>query len=247
MSFHRLLSCPSLLLTHLFRKTTLGIPILILILRILNILALYTPLANPPESIESGNYGHPPSAVWWFKQSMIYFVGLLGMKICVFFLIHLVPFVVKVGDWALRWTEGNAAIQIFFVMLLFPVIMNAIQYYIIDTFIKKPLSHSHELLAQEDDFDDSEDHQYHGPLLGLEDDDTVEEQNDSMGKGDGGILDEAIQTKPETDQHKSGQIIDSEDIPTVSSATASSSSSHGEYEHGPTSPSTKLETQHKDS
>lgn len=62
------------------------------------------------------------------------------MKICVFFLIELLPFIIKVGDWALRWTEGNAAVQIFFVMLLFPVIMNAIQYYIIDIFIKKPVS-----------------------------------------------------------------------------------------------------------
>lgn len=63
------------------------------------------------------------------------------MKICVFFLIQLFPVIVKVGDWALRWTEGNTALQITFVMLLFPVTMNAIQYYIIDTFIKKPISH----------------------------------------------------------------------------------------------------------
>lgn len=41
-----------------------------------------------------------------------------------------------VGNWALRWTEGNEAIQIAFVMLIFPLIMNALQYYIIDTFIK---------------------------------------------------------------------------------------------------------------
>ncbi|EDN07127.1 vacuolar membrane protein [Histoplasma capsulatum] len=119
--------------------TTLGIPILILFLRILNHAALYTPLANPPESIESGNYGRPPSAWWWFKQSMIYFFGLLCMKTCVVVLIHMLPFIVKIGDWALRWTEGNTAIQIFFVMLLFPVIMNAVQYYIIDIFIKKPI------------------------------------------------------------------------------------------------------------
>jgi hypothetical protein len=33
------------------------------------------------------------------------------MKICVFFLIELLPFIIKVGDWALRWTEGNAAVQ----------------------------------------------------------------------------------------------------------------------------------------
>lgn len=62
------------------------------------------------------------------------------MKVCVFFLIQLFPFIVKVGDWALQWTEGNAALQITFVMLLFPVTMNAIQYYIIDIFIKKSLS-----------------------------------------------------------------------------------------------------------
>ena len=61
------------------------------------------------------------------------------MKTCVFFIIQLLPFIVEVGDWALKWTEGNTAMQIFFVMLLFPVIMNAIQYYIIDIFIKKPI------------------------------------------------------------------------------------------------------------
>ncbi|OJD10733.1 hypothetical protein AJ78_08335 [Emergomyces pasteurianus Ep9510] len=126
-------------LLNLGIDTTFGIPILILLLRILNRAALYTPLANPPESIESGNYGDPPHAVWWFKQSLIYFFGLLCMKTCVVVLIHMLPFIVKIGDWALRWTEGNTAVQIFFVMLLFPVIMNAVQYYIIDIFIKKPI------------------------------------------------------------------------------------------------------------
>ncbi|KGO64851.1 Protein of unknown function DUF3661, vaculolar transmembrane [Penicillium italicum] len=130
----------SFYLLNLGIDTTLGIPILILLLRVLSYVVSYTPLANPPESIESGNYGQPPRVTWWLKQAIVYFMGLLGMKICVFFLIELLPFIVKVGDWALRWTEGNAAVQIFFVMLLFPVIMNAIQYYIIDIFIKKPVS-----------------------------------------------------------------------------------------------------------
>lgn len=54
------------------------------------------------------------------------------------------------GDWALRWTEGDEALQVIFVMLVFPVIMNATQYYIIDSFIKnqKP---EHELIPDEDD------------------------------------------------------------------------------------------------
>ncbi|KAB8213720.1 Vaculolar membrane protein-domain-containing protein [Aspergillus novoparasiticus] len=167
--------------------TTLGIPILIFILHILNRLALYTPLADPPESIKSGNYGRPPRATWWFKQSMIYFVGLLGMKICVFFLIQLLPFIVKVGDWALRWTEGNTAVQIIFVMLLFPVIMNAIQYYIIDIFIKKP---SHEMLEEsevDDVMDDRHDH-HHALLAGLDEEVASESEDDSVGKGTRKVL-----------------------------------------------------------
>ncbi|KAL8702402.1 MAG: hypothetical protein Q9201_004426 [Fulgogasparrea decipioides] len=49
---------------------------------------------------------------------------------------QLCPWLVRVGDWALRWTEGNETVQVFFVMLFFPVVMNALQYYIIDGFIK---------------------------------------------------------------------------------------------------------------
>lgn len=90
------------------------------------------------------------------------------MKICVFCIIQIFPFIVKVGDWALRWTEGNAVLQIVFVMLLFPLIMNAIQYYIIDTFIKKQIvpDHDHHIMSQESDediFDD--DDRPTGPLL----------------------------------------------------------------------------------
>ncbi|CRG84633.1 Vacuolar membrane protein YPL162C [Talaromyces islandicus] len=130
----------SFYLLNLGIDTTLGIPILYLVLLIINQLALYTPLARPPESIESGNYGQPPNVMWWFKQAILYFLGLLWMKFSVFILIQVFPVIVKVGDWALRWTEGNAALQIIFVMLLFPLIMNAIQYYIVDTFIKRKLT-----------------------------------------------------------------------------------------------------------
>ncbi|KAL4785804.1 vacuolar membrane protein-domain-containing protein [Aspergillus varians] len=161
----------SFYLLNLGIDTTLGIPILIFILHFLNRLAAYTPLSNPPESIESGNYGEPPRVGWWFKQSVIYFMGLLGMKTCVFFLIQMVPLIVTIGDWALRWTEGNAAVQIIFVMLLFPVIMNAIQYYIIDIFIKKPLSPSHDLLDDDSAAGDSSHADRHALLAGFDDDD----------------------------------------------------------------------------
>ena len=117
----------SFYLLNLAIDTTLGIPILLLILKVLHIGASRTPLANPPESIKSGHYGDPPRASWWLKQSILYFFGLLLMKACVFFIFELCPWIVVVGDWALKWTEGNQALQIAFVMLIFPLIMNAFQ------------------------------------------------------------------------------------------------------------------------
>lgn len=118
-------------------QTTLGIPVLIIIVRVLTRLVAYTPLGQPPESIQSGNYGSPPNAWWWFKQSIIYFCGLMGMKFCVLVLFMMLPWLPHIGDWALGWTEGNEKLQIVFVMMLFPLCMNAMQYYIIDSYIKK--------------------------------------------------------------------------------------------------------------
>jgi hypothetical protein len=192
----------------------------VLILRIVNHLALYTPLANPPESIESGNYGEPPNAVWWFKQSLLYFVALLWMKICVFFIIQMFPVIVKVGDWALRWTEGNTAIQIIFVMLLFPVIMNAIQYYIIDTFIKKQILVDHEPLLDEDTVVDAmlDDDRHHRSALlaAISDDEDSESDDGSIGKPIhfSSHLDAAAHNRDSIEYDPS---IEGEDIPSSSS------------------------------
>lgn len=131
-------------------KTTVGIPILVILLQVLTHGFLLSPLGNPPESIQSGNYGRPPKTKWWLKQSFIYFLGLLGMKACVFFIFQLCPWIIRVGDWALRWTEGDEMVQVFFVMLFFPVVMNALQYYIIDSFIKDQKPSDHEPTSSED-------------------------------------------------------------------------------------------------
>ncbi|KAI9671589.1 MAG: hypothetical protein M1829_004594 [Trizodia sp. TS-e1964] len=157
----------SFYLLNLAIDTTLGIPILILLLRLFTFAFSKTALATPPESIESGNYGHPPRASWWLKQSLIYFLGLLGMKTCVLFIFGVLPWIRSVGDWALKWTEGDERVQLFFVMLLFPLIMNGLQYYIIDGFIKnqKPLGHE-EVPGEEEEDDDDEDGDSEGyPIL----------------------------------------------------------------------------------
>jgi len=126
----------SFYLLNLAIDTTIGIPVLVVFLNVLHKLFLYTSLANPPESIKSGNYGQPPRVTWWMKQCLIYFIGLFLMKMFVFFLFQALPWLAWVGDWALRWTEGNESLQIAFVMFLFPLAMNALQYYIVDSYIK---------------------------------------------------------------------------------------------------------------
>ncbi|KAK5131203.1 hypothetical protein LTR08_001228 [Meristemomyces frigidus] len=125
----------SFYLLNLGIDTTIGIPVLYILLKILHALFLHTPLARPRESIKSGYYGHPPRATWWIKQSLLYFMGLVGMKIFVFFLFAAMPWLPWVGDWALRWTKGNEAVEVVFVMFVFPLVMNVVQYWIIDSFI----------------------------------------------------------------------------------------------------------------
>ncbi|KAI0851474.1 vacuolar membrane protein-domain-containing protein [Daldinia vernicosa] len=166
----------SFYLLNLAIDTTIGIPILIILLRIVTGLVAYTPWGKPPESIQSGNYGNPPNAWWWFKQSVIYFCGLFGMKICVLIIFLVVPWISRVGDWALRWTEGNERVQIVFVMMLFPLIMNAIQYYIIDSFIKLKEPGHESIPSEEGDGQDS----FDDALIESDDESISGESNESM-------------------------------------------------------------------
>jgi STIMATE family len=147
----------SFYLLNLGIDTTIGIPILVFFLRIFHGLFMFTPLANPPESLKSGVYGHPPKGKWWLKQALIYFLGLLAMKIIVFLMFQVFPWLGWVGDWALRWTEGKEWVQITFVMLIFPLIMNAAQYWIIDSFIKDPAGdYDYDSVGQDNDEDEDE-------------------------------------------------------------------------------------------
>ncbi|EME80817.1 uncharacterized protein MYCFIDRAFT_97870, partial [Pseudocercospora fijiensis CIRAD86] len=125
----------SFYLLNLAIDTTIGVPVLYVLLKILHALFRRTPLANPPESIKSGHYDQPPRVTWYLKQLLIYCIGLTFMKLFVFVLFEMLPWLPWVGDWALRWTEGNEALQITFAMFIFPLAMNAVQYWIIDSFI----------------------------------------------------------------------------------------------------------------
>jgi hypothetical protein len=215
------------------RQTTIGIPILIFLLRLLTALFALTSLGDPRESISSGNYGNPPRAYWWFKQSIIYFIGLMGMKICVLIIFLVLPWISRVGDWALKWTEGNEALQVIFVMLVFPVIMNAAQYYIIDSFIKnqKP---EHERIPSEDRDGDSfagSHAPYEDPRSGSsdeihsgdEDDEGKDVQTKTKSKSKRGYSSSSRRTNPlKTGSRDYDPLFDGESSPTVVGSSSNS-------------------------
>ncbi|KAG2216268.1 hypothetical protein INT45_002913 [Circinella minor] len=89
--------------------------------------------------IRSGEYGPPPlrrRILPWLRQTIVFIVAEVLMKLCVLGLFRLCPFLFDVGNWALRWTRGNYRYQVVFVMFIFPCIMNAVQFWIVDTIVK---------------------------------------------------------------------------------------------------------------
>ncbi|KAG2088569.1 vacuolar membrane protein-domain-containing protein, partial [Suillus discolor] len=86
--------------------------------------------------------GHGRQSFWQCqkqaRQAAVYVVALTTMKMLVVGLFTVWPGISKVGDWLLSWTAiGNGdAFQIIFVMGLFPIIMNILQFWLIDSIVK---------------------------------------------------------------------------------------------------------------
>jgi len=45
-------------------------------------------------------------------------MGLMGMKLVVWLIFALCPWLGRLGDWMLAWTEGDKRLQVFFVMFV---------------------------------------------------------------------------------------------------------------------------------
>jgi hypothetical protein len=103
---------------------------------------------------ESGKYGSPPSIAYWARQAAVYVFALTTMKILVVGLFAAWPGISTVGDWLLSWTaigDGDV-IQVILcvsylrgysglilrhsVMGIFPIIMNILQFWLIDSIVK---------------------------------------------------------------------------------------------------------------
>ena len=104
----------------------------------------------------SGVYGKPPKISYWIRQTAIYVIALTSMKLVVILLFAIWPGIIGVGQWLLSWTGGGGSVQVILyvqhingvsslmllisVMGIFPICMNILQFWLIDSIVKASTS-----------------------------------------------------------------------------------------------------------
>ncbi|KAG5648755.1 hypothetical protein DXG03_000102 [Asterophora parasitica] len=126
------------------------------------------------KGFESGVYGTPPSFKFWVRQAALYVTALTTMKLIVIIILIVFPDIFSVGKWLLSWTRVGTGdhLQVILCAFLFPVprrhrlnirnltstmgifpiIMNVLQFWLIDSIVK---ASSKSALALDDDASDS--------------------------------------------------------------------------------------------
>lgn len=128
--------------------TTLGVPVLWFFLFILHTTAFRLGVKD----ILSGEYGEPPKWSAFLKQAVLYLIAMCLMKCVLYLFFWWMPFIDDLGQFLISWTGFDARVQVIFVMLVFPLIMNTIQYYLIDSIIQSP---AYEKVNSEPDFEEN--------------------------------------------------------------------------------------------
>ncbi|PWZ03383.1 hypothetical protein BCV70DRAFT_197599 [Testicularia cyperi] len=77
-----------------------------------------------------------PKLEYWLKQLGTYLFVLLLMKMAVLLLFGLFPFLFDVGSWILGLFGSHKDIQVLFSMALFPLAMNVLQFWLIDSLLR---------------------------------------------------------------------------------------------------------------
>lgn len=133
IQFHRIVDnpCDYYFLNLLF-DTTVGIPILygciIGLTKICKLIGLV--------GVECGEYGDPPRFSYYLKQLMIFLAATVIMKGTIYETMITFPILVRLAMWALSRLDKYPSVQEGFVLLVFPLVMNVLQYYTVDTLIK---------------------------------------------------------------------------------------------------------------
>ncbi|KAI9453474.1 vacuolar membrane protein-domain-containing protein [Lactarius psammicola] len=88
------------------------------------------------KGLRSGQYGSPPSLIYWVRQLGIYVVSLTSMKLFVVAVVAFWDVLSDIAAWLLSWLGDGDTAQVIFTMGLFPIFMNIIQFWVIDSIIK---------------------------------------------------------------------------------------------------------------
>ncbi|GHJ88606.1 hypothetical protein NliqN6_5008 [Naganishia liquefaciens] len=123
----------SLYFLNVLVDTTIGVLVLYLALKGLTKACI---LVWGSEGFISGVFGHPPRIRFWLQQLGIYLGALLVMKlfVLVLFALALDDVLLPLAGWILNWMAAWS--QVVFVMAIFPLLMNIIQFCLIDSLIK---------------------------------------------------------------------------------------------------------------
>ncbi|KAI0287606.1 vacuolar membrane protein-domain-containing protein [Russula brevipes] len=113
--------------------TTLGVGVIYLALHLLTWL-LTSKLQF--KGFQSGQYGSPPSLNYWARQAAVYVVSLTSMKLLVVLLLTSWHKLLDIGAWLLSWLGNGETAQVVFTMGLFPIFMNVVQFWLIDSIVK---------------------------------------------------------------------------------------------------------------
>ncbi|KAJ7498535.1 vacuolar membrane protein-domain-containing protein [Mycena latifolia] len=150
--------------------TTLGVGLIYVILRVLTFIMSER---FHLKGFESGIYGTPPSFKFWLRQAAIYVLALTTMKFMVIGLLALLPGLFTLGAWLLSWTwtDKGDGLQVIFTMGIFPILMNILQFWLIDSIVKASG------VALDLDTPDPLDRE---PLFGAPDDDDDDDDNASV-------------------------------------------------------------------
>ncbi|KAF9325989.1 hypothetical protein BG006_010555 [Podila minutissima] len=117
---------------NIFLDTTFGVGVLYLFLKGADKYFQHMRI----EGLRTGEYGNPPQIQRWWKQTLVFSLGLVVMKIVVVIVLTW-PFLFTFGEWVLGWTLQNEKLQILFVMLILPLSLNICQFWVIDYILKQ--------------------------------------------------------------------------------------------------------------
>ncbi|KAF9356857.1 hypothetical protein BGX26_004629 [Mortierella sp. AD094] len=133
---------------NIFLDTTFGVGVLFLFLKAAD--KYFTHMRI--DGLKTGDYGNPPQFERWWKQTLVFSLGLVVMKIVVVIILTW-PFLFTFGEWFLGWTLQNEKLQIVFVMLILPLSMNICQFWVIDYILKQKTTEKFPIRMDEDEED----------------------------------------------------------------------------------------------